>query len=50
MCFFKADDSIKIVDILFIAVLGFELGLHLEPLHQPYFCDRVLSTICPGWL
>jgi hypothetical protein len=30
-------------------------GLHLEPLHQPFFAmffswDRVLQTICPGWL
>jgi hypothetical protein len=25
-------------------------GLHLETLHQPYFWDRVLQTICPGWL
>jgi hypothetical protein len=30
-------------------------GLHLEPLHQPYFCegflwDKVLQTICLGWL
>jgi hypothetical protein len=34
-------------------------GLHLEPLHQPYFFfffwwrvfwDRVSQTICPGWL
>jgi hypothetical protein len=37
-------------------VLGFELrSLYLEPLHQPYFCagfcqERVLWTICPGWL
>jgi hypothetical protein len=28
---------------------------HLEPFHQPYFCegffrDRVCWTICPGWL
>jgi hypothetical protein len=27
----------------FFAVLGFEMGVHLEPLH------RVLRTICPGW-
>jgi hypothetical protein len=30
-------------------------GLHLEPLHQPYFCerffrDKVLRTICLGWV
>jgi hypothetical protein len=30
-------------------------GLHLEPLHQPLFCDgffwdTVSWTICPGWL
>jgi hypothetical protein len=30
-------------------------GLHFKPLHQPYFCiryfwDRVLWTICWGWL
>jgi hypothetical protein len=25
-------------------------GLHLEHLHQPYFCDRVSQTVCPGWL
>jgi hypothetical protein len=25
-------------------------GLHIETLHQPYFWDRVLQTICPGWL
>jgi hypothetical protein len=36
--------------------LGFELSLHLEPLHQPffvmgfYFQDRVSRTICLGWL
>jgi hypothetical protein len=38
-------------------VLGFELGLNLEPLHQPLFLgcvryvwDRFLQTICLGWL
>jgi hypothetical protein len=37
-------------------VLGFELsGLHLEPLHQPIFCDAcfqdsVSQTISPDWL
>jgi hypothetical protein len=30
-------------------------GLHFEPLHPPFFVmdifqDRVLRTICPGWL
>jgi hypothetical protein len=30
-------------------------GLHFEPLHQPFFCERffsrwILWTICPGWL
>jgi hypothetical protein len=30
-------------------------GLHLEPLHQSFFCggyfwDRGFLTICPGWL
>jgi hypothetical protein len=30
-------------------------GLHLEQLHQPFFCagffqGRVSQTICPGWL
>jgi hypothetical protein len=29
-------------------------GLHLEPLHKPFFViffwDRVCWTICPGWL
>jgi hypothetical protein len=30
-------------------------GLHLEPLHQPFFMifffrDRVSQSICPGWL
>jgi hypothetical protein len=30
-------------------------GLHLELLYHPFFCDgvfqdRVLQTICPGWL
>jgi hypothetical protein len=30
-------------------------GLHLDPLHQPYFCDglfwdRVSRAICLGWL
>jgi hypothetical protein len=30
-------------------------GLHLDPLHQPFFCDgffwdRVSRTICLGWL
>jgi hypothetical protein len=30
--------------------------LHLEPLHQPFYCDffffwdRISQTICPGWL
>jgi hypothetical protein len=37
--------------------LGFELsqGLHLEPLHQPYFFEGFFEigahwTICSGWL
>jgi hypothetical protein len=30
-------------------------GLYLKPLHQPFFCDgffwdRILPTICRGWL
>jgi hypothetical protein len=39
----------------FFVVLGFELSqdLHLEPLHQPNFCDgffrdRVSGAICPA--
>jgi hypothetical protein len=41
---------------IYLAVLGLKLGLHLEPLRQPYFCDffffqdRVSWTICHGWL
>jgi hypothetical protein len=31
------------------------LGLHLESLHEPYFCEELFKigsygTICPGWL
>jgi hypothetical protein len=37
------------------AVLRLELGLHLEPLHQPFFVkdffqDRVSRNYLPGWL
>jgi hypothetical protein len=38
----------------FFVVLGFELRvytlIHLEPLHQTFFQDRVSQTICLGWL
>jgi hypothetical protein len=43
--------------LFFLVVLEFELSLHLEPLHQPFFSfvkdffrDIVLRTIRPGWL
>jgi hypothetical protein len=29
----------KITFFCVCVVLRFELGLHLEPLHQPYFCE-----------
>jgi hypothetical protein len=37
------------------AVLGLELGLHLEPFHHSFFVKVFFQTgsretICPGWL
>jgi hypothetical protein len=41
--------------IIFFALSAWTQGLHLELLHQPFLCvrnfwDRILWTICPGWL
>jgi hypothetical protein len=46
------------ITTLFCTTGAWNRGLHLEPLHQSYFCDffffffwdRVSWTICPGWL
>jgi hypothetical protein len=40
---------------LFCGTRVWTQSLHLEPLHQPYFCDeffrdRISRTICLGWL
>jgi hypothetical protein len=39
---------------LFCSIEAWTQGLHLEPLHQLFFCDefsqdRVLQTLSPGW-
>jgi hypothetical protein len=45
----------KFVCLFVVVLTAWTQGLHLEPLHQPFFCvglfwDRVLRTICPYWL
>jgi hypothetical protein len=47
MCFlvFMFSDAIikGSVFLCMCAVQGFELGLHFEPLHQPFFCDGLFN-------
>jgi hypothetical protein len=49
-------DSIQTSNFFFGSTGTWTQGLHLEPLHRPFFLkffflrDKVSQTICPGWL
>jgi hypothetical protein len=51
----SVEDQIKSCLFCFCSTGAWIQGLHLEPFHQPFFCDgyfqdRVSQTISPGWL
>jgi hypothetical protein len=46
---------LQIQHFLFFSTGAWTQGLHLEPLHQPYFCEGLFKrgsreTTCPGWV